>query len=84
LSTMLEKVLDEMDDCCWPLFFVAQGVFLDDSERRGVEDVDGAAGVDDADGAQVSATSERTQDYMVGLEQQHERSMHVSRISTML
>ena len=26
VSTMLERVLDEMDDRCWPLFFDAQGV----------------------------------------------------------
>ena len=26
VSTMLERVLDEMDDRRWPLFFVAQGV----------------------------------------------------------
>ena len=26
VSTMLERVLDEMDDRCWPLFFAAQGV----------------------------------------------------------
>jgi len=60
------------------------GEDVDDSERRGVEDVDGAAGADGADGARVSATSERTPDDMVGLEQQHEKSMRASRISTML
>ena len=26
VSTMLERVLGEMDDRCWPLFFVAQGL----------------------------------------------------------
>ena len=26
VSTMLERVLDEMDGRCWPLFFVAQGL----------------------------------------------------------
>ena len=26
VSTMLDWVLDEMDDRCWPLFFAAQGV----------------------------------------------------------
>ena len=26
VSTMFERVLDEMDDRCWPLFFAAQGV----------------------------------------------------------
>jgi len=57
---------------------------IDDSERRGAEDADGAAGADDADGARVSATSERTPDDMVGLEQQHEKSMRYSQISTML
>ena len=32
--------------------------------RRGVEDIDGTAGADDADGARLSATSERTPDGM--------------------
>ena len=27
VSAMLERVLDEMNDRCWPLFFVAQGVY---------------------------------------------------------
>jgi len=26
VSTMLERMLDEMDGRCWPLFFVAQGL----------------------------------------------------------
>ena len=26
VSTMFERVLNEMDDRCWPLFFVVQGV----------------------------------------------------------
>jgi len=26
VSTMLEKVPDEMDGRCWPLFFVVQGL----------------------------------------------------------
>jgi len=27
VSAMLERVLDDMNDRCWPLFFVAQGVY---------------------------------------------------------
>ena len=60
------------------------GEDVDDSDNRGMEDVDGAAGAGDADGARVSATSERTPDGRVGLEQQHEKRMRASRISTML
>ena len=26
MISMLERLLDEMDDRCWPMFFVAQGV----------------------------------------------------------
>ena len=63
VSTMLDRVLGEMDGRCWPLFFtppLSGGIgsrqqkqfslrraFNNPPKRHGVENVGGAAGVDD-------------------------------------